>query len=99
MKILSDEELLEKLARLLFETDARVQDFLRTRAETKQRDDASTRVMIQEILHGLGPREESILERWPRACETAWSRDEGGWRTEAMARAHKMIVLMKREDA
>jgi hypothetical protein len=68
----------EQLAKLLWRTDVRVSDFLARVADHRVVD---------------GPSEATDGGRLQRAREIAWERNEGGWRTEAEARAKDMFVV------
>lgn len=86
----------ERLARSLFETDERVQAFVRIRSEAGGRDHDETKAQIRAFLD-VGAREPNGPARWDRAVQIAWERDENGWRTEAEVHAKAVLRAMTSE--
>lgn len=70
----------EQLARALFRTDVHVREFVRSVADHHAPVDG--RVWYDDA-------------RFFAAMETAWERDEGGWRTEAHARAEALLEALR----
>jgi len=87
----------DDLARAMFETDPRVYDFVRTRAELGAlREDAS---LADEFLlpdPEIAPRDEWYWQRRNRVLETAWTRNEGGLRSFWLERAAAVLDVLRR---
>jgi len=82
----------ERLARLLFETDESVLTHVRIRSESTQRDHESTRAHIRAYLD-VGPRDELGPKRWSKVMQIAWDLNVAGLRTKATDRATRMRQL------
>lgn len=82
----------EQLARALFETDPRVQVFVRERSDAALFIHDEPGATLPANVRG---GETAVdVSKAVRVARIAWDRDEGGWRTEIWHRAETVLAVM-----